>query len=326
MVNTLGKTVKKSQSRPLTTQHMNTNSNEKFRGLWPAIFTPTAGDGNLNVRELEKLLDLLISQNVDGIYLLGSTGQGFLFSESQRKEIAASTVEIVNGRLPVIVQVGALNTNESVRLAKHAAEQGADGISSVGPIYYAASPKMGIEHLSKIARATELPFFPYQIGQSVMNQEMIDQLKKLPNMAGMKLTTSNLVDISNIHNKAGSSWKLFSGADDLLCHAALCGTVGAIGTTYNLLGPVCKHVREAFLNGDTALGTSFMLAMQKFIDAILQDDADWSFFRRAMQLKYSIDIGDPLAPLLPVKLPWTDNEIMNMVDQLEKTGYSKNLS
>ncbi|MBX3239167.1 MAG: dihydrodipicolinate synthase family protein [Chitinophagaceae bacterium] len=295
---------------------MNNNlPKEVFQGVWPAMFTPVFDNGDLNVKELEKLIELLIEQDVDGLYLLGSTGQGFLFNEKQRREITEITLKINNNRLPVMVQVGALNTDESVRLAKHAEQCGVQAISAVGPIYYAASPAMALEHYRKIASSVEIPFFPYQIGNAVMNKEMIQQLKKISNMGGMKLTTHNLIEISNIHNDVGPDWKLFSGADELLCHAALCGTAGAIGSTYNLIGYACKDIRQKFLDGQVATGIAFMLRLQKLIEQVLP--SIWTFFNRAMLLKHGINIGKPKPPLLFPDLAWSDEEILRVIEELE---------
>ena len=289
-----------------------------FKGVWPAMFTPVKDNGDPNMDELAKLIELLIAQEVDGLYLLGSTGQGFLFSEEQRKEIAAVSLRLINKRIPAMVHVGALNTHESVRLAKHAAEHGADAISSVGPIYYAASAAMGVEHYRKIAGATSLPFFPYQIGNAVMNDDVINQLKQIPTVAGLKLTTGSMLEISNVHLKGAKDWKLFSGADELMCHAALCGTAGAIGTSYNLIGSTCKYVRQEFLKGNVDLGIDFMFCLQDTILTVLP--MIWSFFQKAMILRHGIDIGTAKAPLLSPELPWTDEEILAMVKKLESFG------
>ncbi|MBL7735908.1 MAG: dihydrodipicolinate synthase family protein [Chitinophagaceae bacterium] len=289
-----------------------------FQGVWPALFTPTRKDGKVNEKELEKLIELLINQGMDGIYLLGSTGQGFLYSEEERKSVAKICLEIVDQRLPVMVQVGALNTDESVRLARYAAQHGANAISSVGPIYYGASVNMAFEHYKKIAQATDLPFFPYQIGKSATNA-LIDKLSQIENIGGMKLTTQNLTEISNIHNLVGSSWKLFSGADELLCHAALCGTSGAIGTSYNLIGDSCKTIRQEFLNGKVSMAAEFMLALQALIEEVLP--SIWWFFRRAMLLKHNIDIGDPRPPLLPGPALLTDEEIIARITRLENLAH-----
>lgn len=295
---------------------------EQLKGLWPAMFTPVDKNGKLQVTELEKLVELLIAQEVDGLYLLGSTGQGFLFNEAERMQIAELSLQIVNKRLPVMVQVGALNTEESVRLARHASQAGADAISSVGPIYYGATDNMAFEHYRRIAAATDLPFFPYQIGTAV-SFPLIDRLMQVDNIAGMKLTTQNLLEISKIHQVAGSRFQLFSGADELMCHAALCGTAGAIGTTYNLLGEACKGIREEFLNGQVQQGQAFMLGLQDMINEVIPNI--WAFFRRAMVLKHKIDIGDPKPPLLAAPLKWSDEEILGMVNRLESLARTKDL-
>jgi N-acetylneuraminate lyase len=278
-------------------------------------------EGKVNEKELEKIIELIVAQQLDGIYLLGSTGQGFLYPEEERKHIAKLSLEITNNRLPVIVHVGALSTDESVRLAQHAAAHGADGISSVGPIYYATSPAMGLEHYKKIANATPLPFFPYQIGNSPMTDDMIKQLLEIPNVKGLKLTTGSLLEISAINIKSKGVWKLFSGADELMCQAAVCGTVGAIGSTYNLFGPVCQYVRREFLNGNVKLGMDFMLEFQELILEILP--CIWTFFQRGMQLRYGIDIGTAKAPLLSPELSWSDEELMRRITRIESFMPSK---
>ncbi len=298
-----------------------TTGSVDLKGLWPALLTPVTSEGKVNEKELEKIIELIVAQQLDGIYLLGSTGQGFLYPEEERKHIAKLSLEITNRRLPVIVQVGALSTDESVRLAQHAAAHGADGISSVGPIYYATSPAMGLEHYKKIANATNLPFFPYQIGNSPMTDDMIKQLLEIPNVKGLKLTTGNLLEISAINIKSKGVWKLFSGADELMCHAAVCGTVGAIGSTYNLFGPVCQYVRREFLNGNVKLGMDFMIEFQELILEILP--CIWTFFQRGMQLRYGVDIGTAKAPLLSPELSWSDEELMRRITRIESFMPSK---
>jgi N-acetylneuraminate lyase len=286
-----------------------------LKGLWPAMFTPVNDDGTVNLAEMEKLIELIIAQRLNGIYLLGSTGQGFLYSEAERKQIAEATLSIVRKRIPVMVHVGALSTDESVRLARHAEAHGADAVSSVGPIYYAASPAMGLAHYKAIASAVSIPFFPYQIGNAPMTEDMIRELLQIPNLKGLKLTTLNMLDIAAIRISSGGKWTLFSGADELMCHAALCDISGAIGSTYNMFGPVCKHVRESFLKGDTELALSFMLEFQRLILEILP--CIWTFFRRGMQLRYGIDIGKAKAPLLTPDLDWSDEYLMERIRRIE---------
>jgi N-acetylneuraminate lyase len=291
---------------------------KNFKGIWPAMFTPVNTNGDPAMDQLEKLVELLISQGMDGLYILGSTGQGVLFTEDQRKKVAAAVTEMAAGRAPVIVQVGALTTDEAVRLAKHAAQCGADGVSSVGPIYFPASADMAFEHYHAIASATDLPFFPYQLGDNSIPAETIAFVKRvleLPNIAGMKLTTNHVLQISSIHNFAGDRLKLFSGSDELFCHASLCGTVGAIGSFYNLWGGPCKQVMTEFQNGNYRLAKEFMLTFQQVIQTVMPNI--WTFLRKAMQLKYGIDIGRTKAPLGNTHAEWKDDEVIAISEKLE---------
>lgn len=289
-----------------------------FQGLWPAMFTPVNSQGEPAIDQLEKLIGLLVSQGLDGLYILGSTGQGVLFTEEQRKRVASLVIEMTNGRVPVIVQVGAMTTDESVRLARHAEKCGADGISSVGPIYYAPTASMALEHYKTIATATSLPFFPYQLGDNSIPGgpvPFVQRLLEIPNVQGMKLTTNQLLDIAAVHNFAGVRLKLFSGSDELFCHASLCGTVGAIGSFYNLWGPACKHVLTEFKNGNFELAQKFMLAFQDVIRIVIPNI--WTFFRKAMLLKYSIDIGPTKAPVGNTHTEWKDMEVMALLERIE---------
>lgn len=291
---------------------------EKFKGLWPAMFTPVLDNGEPAYQEIEKLVELFISQQMDGLYILGSTGQGILFTEAQRKKVTEVVSKTTSGRVPVIVHVGALTTAESVRLAQHAEQCGVDGISSVPPIYYSGNADMALEHYRNIASSTGLPFFPYQLGDDSIPGNLhsfIERLLKIPNVTGMKLTTNLLLDIASIHNYAGDQLRLFSGSDELFCHAMLCGTDGAIGTFYNLWGVACKHVMSEFVNGNYQLGKEFMLSFQKIIQLVLPNV--WPFLRKAMLLKYNIDIGQTKAPLGNAQKEWEDKEVMEIIEEIE---------
>lgn len=294
---------------------------DKFKGLWPAMFTPVKENGEPAYKEIGKLVRLLVGQHMDGLYILGSTGQGILFSEEERKKITEVVCNTVDKKVPVIVHVGALTTLESVRLARHAEKAGADGISSVPPIYYTGNADSALEHYRRISEVVSIPFFPYQLGDNSIPGDLntfISKLLKIPNVAGMKLTTNQLLDISSIYNKAGGKLKLFSGSDELFCQASLCGTVGAIGTFYNIWGMECRQVLSEFTEGNFKLGKEFMLTFQKMIRQVIPNG--WTFFRKAMLLKYGIDIGPAKAPLANTQQEWKDKEVQDIIEKIESVA------
>ena len=262
-----------------------------------------------------------MQDKVGGLYLLGSTGQGVLFKEPQRKKILEVVLDVNDGRLPVMVQVGSMTTRESIALALHAEKSGADAVSSVGPVYFSGAAEMVLTHYREIAETTQLPFFPYQFGNDSIKGDINDFIKALveiPQVQGMKLTTTDLIQISTIHNYAGDRLSLFSGADELLCHSALCGTVGAIGSFYNFWYDECANARKEFMGGNFELGRDFMLEFQRTIFELLPNA--WTFFRSAMEYKYQVDIGPAVRPVGNHHKEWNITEVQRIMERIEKAA------
>ncbi len=296
---------------------------KKIGGIWPALLTPVDKYGSPVHGELEKMVELFVNQGLDGLYILGSTGQGFLFSEKQRNEITRTVIEAAAGRFPVIVQVGALNTNESIRLAREAQKAGAYGVSTVGPIYYQAGTDKVMEHYNLIASSIDIPFFAYHIGNhSVFGgsaTEYIQKILALPNITGMKLTTENLYEVSLVNKLSEGKLSLFGGAEELLCQSALSGVAGNIGSYFNLWGEECKRVRTEFINGNFALANKFMPVFSEAVFKTLPDV--WSFFRKAMIMRYGIDTGIPNPPMgLLSNKEWDEKEVLKIFDDVESAS------
>jgi N-acetylneuraminate lyase len=298
--------------------------NEQFSGIWPAMLTPLTDAGEPNFAEIEKLVDLFVKQGLGGLYVLGSTGQWPLLSLDQRRAAAERIVRAAAGRIPVMVHVGAVATDDAVALAKHADRIGASAISAVNPIYYPAGPDVVFEHYRRIGQASDLPLFVYHL--SIVNQlnleprDYAERLLAVPNIGGMKITDRDLYQFGLIHNFTHERLQLFSGADELLCHAALSGAIGAIGTFYNLWGPACRAARNAFVAGSFEVGRRFMLTFQGVIGEVLRSGSVWTFLRSGMRLKYGIDIGRPRAPLGALDKPWDDAEVERLLALVDGGG------
>ncbi|MFM2097119.1 MAG: N-acetylneuraminate lyase [Planctomycetota bacterium] len=292
-------------------------------GVWPALLTPLDEHGQPDFTQLEKLIACHVSQQLGGLYVLGSTGQGVLLSLEQRKSVAEFVIKTVARRMPVMVHVGAVATDDAVELARHAASKGADSISSVATIYYPLGADYTFEHYRRIGGASDLPFYVYHL--SAVNRfggsprEYVDRLLSLPNIRGMKFTDGDLYQLGMLHRLAGDRLQLFSGADELMCHATLCGVQGAIGTFYNLWGPECQFVRRVFMQGDFARGRDFMLVFQQTIHEVLSGGT-WSFLQLAMQLRYGIEIGRPRPPLGTMERPWKAEDVQRLMANVQQAA------
>lgn len=290
-------------------------------GLWPAVVTPTHADGSPNYQAVEQLVDLFRQQQLGGLYLTGSTGQWPLFTVEERKQVAERAVKVADGRIPVMVHVGAATTADSIELARHAGQIGADAISAVGPIYYGYTIDNLFYHYRSIASAVDLPLYVYHLQNvsqtSIPAKTYVERLLEIPTVAGMKITDRDLYPFGLIRVYAGERYTLFSGADELLCHGVLSGANGAIGTFYNVWGPACQAAWQATANGDSARGQEFMRRFQPAIDTVIASGGLWSFLRAAMRIKYQIDIGMPRPPLGATDKAWIDQEVEAILAQVD---------
>jgi N-acetylneuraminate lyase len=288
-----------------------------YQGVWPALLTPLDEAGRPKLAEVEKLVELFVKQGLGGLYILGSTGQWPLLTLDQRRAVAERVIKTAAGRIPVMVHVGAMATDDAVALAKHAQKIGADAVSAVTPIYYSSSADVVFEHYRRIGAATELPLFIYHL--SSVNQTWLDprdyaeRILALPHIGGMKITDRDLYMFGLIHSFSEGRLQLFSGADEVMCQATVSGAIGAIGTFYNLWGPACQKARAAFVAGDFQIGKRFMLTFQKAIAEVLRSNAVWTFLRSAMRLSHGIDVGLPRAPLATIEKEWDERQVERIV-------------
>ncbi|MEX1229343.1 MAG: dihydrodipicolinate synthase family protein [Planctomycetaceae bacterium] len=288
-----------------------------YHGTWPALITPMNSQGKPAMSTIEKLVDLFAAQKLGGLYILGSTAQWPLLSLDERREIAECVVKTAKGRLPVIVHVGAVTTEDAEELARHAKSIGADGVSAVAPIYYSFGADVVFEHYRRIGAAAALPLYVYHLSSvnqlKIAPNDYARRLLSLPNIAGMKITDGDMYQFGLITAHTQGKLTLFSGADEVMCHAAVSGAVAAIGSFYNIFGVECQAARAKFVAGDVASGLKFMQGFQQMISAVLSSALIWTFFRAAMRRRFDVDVGQTRHPVGMCDKPWDDSEVDRLI-------------
>lgn len=271
---------------------------EPLHGLNTAIFTPFDDSGSVDLGRLEALLNWQLEKGVTGFFVCGSTGEGLYLTCEERKLMSRAAVEIVAGRGAVMVHVGSTTTAQSVELARHAQEVGADAVSSIAPVYYQVGFEATLGHYKAIGSATDLPFFVYHIPHltgAVLTPESAGRLLEVPNLAGLKFTDPALHLMQWVYEFTGRQLTMLSGPDELHLPALTMGAHGAIGTTYNLLPGAFARLREAFFAGDMQGAMDLQARCNRIIYVMLQFGAIPSF-KFAMKL-IGRNCGDPRAPL-----------------------------
>ena len=174
---------------------------EKIKGLIDAPFTPFHPNGDVNLEPIEAYADMLQKNGLKGVFINGSSGEGYMLTTEERMALAERWVSVAPDGFKVIVHVGSCCLRESVRLAAHAQQIGAWGIGSMAPPF----PKIGrieelVKYCEQIAEAAPaLPFYYYHIPAfNGAFLPMLDLLKavdgRIPNFAGIKYELVGIID------------------------------------------------------------------------------------------------------------------------------------
>ncbi len=279
---------------------MNTDIN-RFKGLLPALLTPYDKNGKISSDSLQKLTDYCVGEGVDGFYVGGSTGEAFLLSTEERKQLIKLAMEAVAGKKPVICQVGAVGTDIAIDLAQWAEKNGADAISAVAPFYYPFSKEQILNHYTAITDSVSIPMIVYNIpglsGVS-LSEDDFKRLYEHDRIIGVKHTHHNLYEMERIKS-IDPERLVFFGFDEVTLAGVAMGADGAIGSTFNLMAAQYIRLRELFNQGKNAEA----LEKQKMINDIISTMIPMGVFtalKYAITSRRGIPMGNVRAPFTPL--------------------------
>ena len=231
--------------------------NFTLRGLVAATYTPFKKDGSVDVARIAPVIDKVIAQGANGLYVCGSTGEGPLLTTAERKLVAEATVQAAAGRVPVVIQVGHNSIEEARLLAVHAQEIGADAISATPPGYFKPQTlSIFVECIRHIAAgAPKLPFYYYHIPVlSGVKFDSIDFLeagvKAIPTLRGIKFSDPTLHEMQAAISFMDGRFDILFGIDEMLLGGLAFGARGAVGSTFNFAAPLYHQIIAEFDAGN----------------------------------------------------------------------------
>ncbi len=225
----------------------------KFEGVMPALVTPLNADDTLNAKALESLLDLHLSQNAEGFYIGGATGESFALTREVRRELAERSIAHIGKRANTIVHIAASAFNDTIELAKHAEAAGADALSAVPPIFFKYDENDVYNYYKAIANAVHIPIMVYYSPNAnfpITSKFAARLFREIDNITGIKWTSSNYYDMMNLKDLTNGEMNIINGPDEMLLMGLNAGADGGIGSTYNVMLPLYQKILACFRAGD----------------------------------------------------------------------------
>ena len=163
-----------------------------FGGLMPAMVTPFDERGELDLASTEAVIESFLEAGVSGISPLGSTGEASHLTADERRCFAEEVTRIVAGRVPVVVGVGFSGTRETVELARHTQEVGADAVLVVSPFYWKVGEEGLFRHFATVAESVDIPILLYNLPMLTgidLSPSLVARIAaECPNVVGLKDT------------------------------------------------------------------------------------------------------------------------------------------
>lgn len=295
-------------------------------GLIAAPFTPMYEDGSLNLQQIKSYAEYLMKKGcITGVFICGTTGESVSLTTEERKAVAEKWVEAVAGKLKVIVHVGGMSQVQCAELAAHAESIGADMTAAMAPCFFKPDSVNDLISFFKpiAASASSLPFYYYNMpsvtGVSLpVHLFLTEGKKQIPNLAGVKFTHNNLMEMQQCIHADGGAFEVLHGFDEILITGLSVGAKAAVGSTYNYIPGIYKAVMEAMEKGDLETAREMQWKSVEIIDVLIKHGGGVRAGKIFMKLA-GVDCGPCRLPIAPCP----KQELEETRKELEATEFFK---
>jgi len=213
----------------------------EWKGVFPALTTNFNAKDELDLSTFNRNLQFQVDAGVDGVVLAGSLGEASTITLEEKERLVRSAVEVVDGRVPVILNIAEGSTREAINQAKLAKKWHADGLMLLPPMRYKADGKETVEYFKAVAQATDLPIMLYNNPVEYrieVTLAMFEYLQEFENIQAVKESTRDVTNVTRMINAFGDRYKILCGVDTIAMEELLLGAHGWVA------GLVCAFPAE----------------------------------------------------------------------------------
>ena len=241
-----------------------------FTGVCTALVTPFLG-GQVNYPMMMQLLRRQMDAGIEAVVIAGTTGEAPTLSDREKLTLFAKCKDFVGNRLKIICGTGSNDTAHAAQLSIAAQEAGADGLLVVSPYYNKATADGLVAHYMTIAHGVSIPVIAYNVpGRTGVDipVSVYQRLSHIPNMAGVKEASTDIVKLLRIQNACGEGFHIWSGNDEMAAAAIAIGAKGVISVVSNVAPEMTQSMANAALDGDMDTAAGLQRRLLPLIDAM----------------------------------------------------------
>ncbi len=224
-----------------------------FKGLYTALVTPFKKDNSIDIEAFKKLVDWQVQEGVDGVVVLGTTGESPTLNAEERDILVKTCISVVNKKAQVIVGTGSNSTDLTIKYSKHAKELGADGALIIAPYYNKPTQEGLFQHYKAVNDNVELPVLLYNAPSRVVvniSDETIGKLSELKNIVGIKDCTGASRPLFMYQSLKNKNFLMFTGDDPDAVGFNANGGVGCISVVGNIMPRLCAEIQKDMQRGN----------------------------------------------------------------------------
>lgn len=273
-------------------------------GAWPAglltaVVTPFTDD-EVDIDAMAALVEHQVSGGVSGLVVGGGTGEFYTLTMAERQLLATETVRAVSGRIPVIVQTGALATRDAITLSRQAEAAGASALLVASPFGDPINWTERFHFYEVLSGAVAIPVMIYNTPPSgFLTFDQIRELAELPNITAVKDSSGSSELMGDLSAWAGPDFGVYVGVDTLMYEAINGGARGAVFGAANLipepLSAVARSLRE---NGATPQAHALWQQHLRPFLRFLELSPNYMALCKAGLALLGLPVGDVRAPFL----------------------------
>jgi len=274
----------------------------QWKGVMPAVTTKFTEADTLDLKMFEVNIIAQVQAGVSGIILGGTLGEASTLSDDEKRILIETTVGIVDGKIPVIINIAEQSTKGAIRAVNNAAKYGASGLMMLPPMRYKANDFETVTYFKAIAQSTELPIMiynnPVDYGIEV-TLDMFEEMLQCDNIQAVKESTRDISNITRIKNRFGDRLKVLTGVDTLGLESILMGADGWVA------GLVCAFPQETVAIYELAKAgkTAEALEIYRWFLPLLELDISPQLVQNIKLAEVATGIGTEIvrAPRLPLR-------------------------